>query len=116
MDVVTILTTTPEPAALGLMEAMAAGRPVVATRTGGTPEIVVDGETGLLVDPADADGTSRAVISLLGDEKRRRRFGESGRRRVEREFTIERHLAEMERVYRDACPPAARRPSSLTAS
>ena len=53
MDVVAVLTTTPEPAALGLMEAMAAARPVVATRTGGTPEIVIDRETGLLVPPGD---------------------------------------------------------------
>ncbi len=104
MDVVTVLTTTPEPAALGLMEAMAAGRAVVATRSGGTPEIVLDGETGLLVDPGDASAVAGAVAGLLKDEARRARLGRAGRLRIEERFTLARHLREMEEIYRAACP------------
>lgn len=104
MDVVTVLTTTPEPAALGLMEAMAAGRPVVASRTGGTPEIVLDGETGLLVHPGDASAAAGALVGLLMDEARRTGLGRAGRQRVEGRFTLARHLREMEEIYREACP------------
>ena len=115
MDAVGVLTTTPEPAALGLMEAMAASRPVVATRTGGTAEIVVDGETGLLVPPGDAAAAALAFAGLLTNGDKRARLGRAGRLRVEREFTLDRHLAEMERIYRAACS-AGRRPISAPAS
>jgi glycosyltransferase involved in cell wall biosynthesis len=101
MDVVAVLTTTPEPAALGLMEAMAAGRPVVATRTGGTPEIVVDGENGLLVPPGDAAAVAAGLVRLVQDGVQRSRFGLAGRHRVEREFTLDLHLRHMAALYRD---------------
>jgi glycosyltransferase involved in cell wall biosynthesis len=103
MDAVSVLTTTPEPAALGLMEAMAASRPVVATRTGGTAEIVIDGETGLLVPPGDPHAVSGAIVNLLTTEGLAARFGQAGRHRIEDRFTLDRHLAEMEQIYRDAC-------------
>ncbi|HPW20718.1 MAG TPA: glycosyltransferase family 4 protein [Vicinamibacterales bacterium] len=102
MDLVTVLTTTPEPAALGLMEAMAAGRPVVATRTGGTPEIVRDGETGVIVEPGNAGAVAGSIVSLLLNPARMRRLGTAGRGRVEDRFTLDRHLAEMEQIYREA--------------
>jgi len=109
MDAVSVLTATPEPAALGLMEAMAASRPVVATRTGGTEEIVADGETGLLVPPGDAAAVARAFTGLLANGDRMAALGRAGRRRVEREFTLERHLAEMERTYADVCSAGRRK-------
>ncbi len=104
MDVLAVPTTTPEPAALGLMEAMAASRPVVASRTGGTPEIVQDGETGLLVPPGDAAALADAAIALLGDERRRSAYGQAGRLRVEQEFTLARHLEQIQGLYREAAP------------
>lgn len=108
MDVLTVPTLTPEPAALGLMEAMAASRPAVASRTGGTPEIVQEGETGLLVPPGDAAALADAVIALLGDDKQRTAFGRAGRARVERAFTLARHLEEVESLYREAAAPSSR--------
>jgi glycosyltransferase involved in cell wall biosynthesis len=86
---------------------MAAARPVVASRTGGTPEIVLDGETGLLVAPGDAGAVAAAITTLLQDDQLGARFGRAGRLKVEREFTLDRHLAMMERLYREASSPGA---------
>ena len=65
---------------------MAQAKPVVATAVGGTPEAVVDGETGLLVPPRDPPALARALERLLGDDDVRRRLGEAGRIRVEAHF------------------------------
>ena len=59
------------------------GTPVVATPVGGTPEVVVDGETGLLVPPRDVEALAAALRELLADPERAQRLGEAGRRRVE---------------------------------
>jgi glycosyltransferase involved in cell wall biosynthesis len=71
---------------LVVLEAMAQGRPVVATSVGGTPELVVDGETGLLVPPGDVDALAEALRRLLADSALARRLGEAGRARVRAEF------------------------------
>ena len=71
------------------LEAMAAGRPLVASRWLGLAEIVVDGETGFLVEPGDKVALARRTRTLLDDEALRRRMGEAGRRRVERYFGAE---------------------------
>ncbi|MGH2933059.1 MAG: glycosyltransferase [Gaiellaceae bacterium] len=73
---------------LVVLEAMAQGKPVVATPVGGTAELVVDGETGLLVPPGDAAALAEALSALLGDPERARRLGAAGRARVEREFSL----------------------------
>ena len=73
-----------------VMEAMAAGLPVVATNVGGVPELVADGETGVLVQaPATAPALADALAPLLADAGLRRRLGEAGRVRYERGFTAE---------------------------
>jgi len=82
-----VLPSTAEGLPLTVLEAMAAARPVVATRVGGIPEAVVDGETGLIVPPEDVDALTGALDALLADPERARRLGESGRRRVEAEFS-----------------------------
>jgi len=82
-----------------LIEAMAAGRPVVATRVGGNPEVVRDGVDGLLVPPADPEAMGRACADLLADRSRLEAFGREGRRRVEALFTVERMAAGMTEVY-----------------
>lgn len=74
---------------IAVLEAMAMRKPVVATATGGLPEIVQDGETGMLVPPGDAGALARAVSSLLQDPGRRKQFGEAGRARVAAQFTAE---------------------------
>jgi glycosyltransferase involved in cell wall biosynthesis len=68
---------------------MAAGRPVVATPVGGTPELVVDGETGLLVPPRDPEALAAALRRVLDDRELAERLGEAGRRRVSERFTLE---------------------------
>jgi glycosyltransferase involved in cell wall biosynthesis len=71
-----------------LLEALACGVPVVASRVTGIPEIVDDGRNGLLVEPGDADGLSRALERLLADGELRERFGEAGRAKAEQKFDI----------------------------
>jgi glycosyltransferase involved in cell wall biosynthesis len=71
---------------LVVLEAMAHAKPVVATRVGGTGELVVDGETGLLVPPGDVDALAHALSELLADPLRAARMGEAGRKRVLAEF------------------------------
>lgn len=76
-----------------VLEASAAGVPVVATAVGGTPEVVIAGETGLLVSPGDARGLSSAMQQLLADGELRRRYGNAGREFVRRNFTFEAQAA-----------------------
>jgi glycosyltransferase involved in cell wall biosynthesis len=71
---------------VALLEAMAAGLPIVATAIGGTPDVVADGETGLLVPPADPAALAGAVAALLADPARRHCLGQAGRQRVEERF------------------------------
>jgi glycosyltransferase involved in cell wall biosynthesis len=78
-DIVVMPSQWDEPCAMVLFEAAAAGKPVVATATGGTPEILRHGETGFLVDRHDAAGMSRFVAQLVEDRALRRRMGEAAR-------------------------------------
>jgi glycosyltransferase involved in cell wall biosynthesis len=77
-----VLASRSEGLGLVIAEAMAAGRPVVATRVGGIPEVVVDGETGLLVAPEDPGALAAAIRRLLADPALAARMGEAGRRRA----------------------------------
>ena len=81
-----VLPSRDEGMANALLEAMAAGLPVVGTRVAGTGEVVIEGETGLLVAPEDADALAAAVAALIQDESRRAAFGREGRKRVETTF------------------------------
>ncbi|MGH3072899.1 MAG: glycosyltransferase family 4 protein [Gaiellaceae bacterium] len=71
-----------------LLEAMLASLPVVATRVSAVPEVVVDGETGLLTEPGDVQAVSAALGSLLADPERARALGKAGRRRAREEFSV----------------------------
>jgi len=82
-----------------ILEAMAASKPVVATAVDGNVEQVVDGETGLLVPPADGDALAGALLKLARDRAKARRMGEAGRRRVEREFPVARMVASYLDLY-----------------
>jgi glycosyltransferase involved in cell wall biosynthesis len=82
-----------------LLDAMACGRPTVATTAGGIPEVVVDGETGLLVPPRDHAAMAHAIVRLLSDEGLRRRMGAAGLARARERFTVERMVAETAAVY-----------------
>jgi glycosyltransferase involved in cell wall biosynthesis len=82
-----------------ILVAMASSLPVIATQVGGIPELVVDGETGLLVPPNDVHRLAAALDQMLVSESLRRRMGQAGRRRVERSFTLQRKLDETEQLY-----------------
>jgi glycosyltransferase involved in cell wall biosynthesis len=104
------------------LEAMAAGVPVIATRMGGIPEAVRDGETGLLVPPGDPEALAAAIASLAGDPARRRQMAGRARRLVEDVFSIERAIEDTVALYRGllrrrespalAAPPAIAGPSA----
>lgn len=83
-----------------VLEAMAAAVPVVATRVGGTPELVVDGQTGLLVPPADPQTLADGILTLLGDWMDRAAMGAAARARVEEHFTFASQAAAYERLIR----------------
>ena len=82
-----------------LLEAMAMAKPVVATNAGGVPEIVVHGETGLLVPPGDAAAMAEAVMTLLQDPGFAARLGAAGRRRVASKFSLAHHAEAVETLY-----------------
>ena len=82
-----------------LLEAMLAGLPVVATRVSAVPEIVVDCETGLLVDAGDASGLATALDGLLADHVRAQQLGNAGLTRARREFSVERMTASTVALY-----------------
>lgn len=88
-----------EPFARVLLEGMAMTKPIVAFADGGTPEAVVDRETGLLVPPADVAALARSIEKLLHDEPLRRAMGQRGRGRVETMFTAEQMTRRVEAVY-----------------
>ena len=82
-----------------LFEALAAARPVVATRIDGVTEVVQHGATGLLVPPRDPAALADAIVSLLNDRSLGRRLGEAGRRLVEERFASSRMVEEVDRFY-----------------
>jgi phosphatidylinositol alpha-1,6-mannosyltransferase len=87
------------------LEAMAAGRPVVARAVGALPETVVDGQTGLLVDDESPRAVAAALAAILGDPGRARAMGEAGRRRATAEFSAERSVSIVEAVYEAIAGP-----------
>jgi glycosyltransferase involved in cell wall biosynthesis len=82
-----------------VLEAMAAGLPVVATAVGGTPEVVVDGITGLLVPPSDPDTLAQAITILLRDSGLRHKMARAGRERVAKHFAVKRMVEQTEQLY-----------------
>ena len=84
-----------------MLEAMACGTPVVATRAGGIPESITDGESGVLVPPHDDAALAGAVVRLLRDPALRRRLGDAGLARVRAEFSVEQMVTKTLQVYQE---------------
>ncbi len=101
-----VASTGSEAVSRATLEWLAAGRPVVATRVGGIPELVDDGRTGLLVPPRDPAALAEAIERLLTNEPLRRAMGESARAAAADRFSLSRFAAETLRVYAEARCPA----------
>jgi glycosyltransferase involved in cell wall biosynthesis len=89
----------PEPFGRVLLEAMALHKPLVASGGGAVPEIVVDGETGLLFTPGDASALAGKLRALLLDPERARAMGAAGRKRLEAHYSIRRNVERTQAVY-----------------
>jgi L-malate glycosyltransferase len=95
-----VLPSRLEGLSLALLEAMALGKPIVATRAGGVPEVVADGESGLLVDAGDEVGLAGAIVTLLKDRDLGRRFGARARQVVQERFSAQTMADSYLDVYR----------------
>jgi glycosyltransferase involved in cell wall biosynthesis len=94
-----VLTSVQDPFPWVVLEAMALGKPVVATDVGGLKEAVVTGETGFLVPPEDETAIADAVCLLLQDKERAHKMGQSGYERVKTSFSVDVYVKLMERIY-----------------
>jgi glycosyltransferase involved in cell wall biosynthesis len=101
---------------IAVLEAMAMSKPVVATSVGGLPEIVQDGQTGVLVPPSDPDTLAQAVTGLLLDSSRRGEMGKKGRQRVETVFTADCMMTHLTAAYSHVTGKSGHIPSMITRS
>lgn len=94
-----VLPSLAEPFGLVILEAMALGKPVIATNTGGPPEIIDDGTTGILVPPGDANALAKALHTLIADKPVRDGFGQAGRERYNESFPPQRMASSVREIY-----------------
>lgn len=115
-----VLPSHTEGVSLTVLEAMARGLPVVSTRVGGTPEVVDDPATGLLVPPADPDALAAALLRVWADPSVGRQMGQAGRERVERRFDVREMTRQYEALYRQllgkVSHTAGRQPATASAT
>ncbi|MBI3999904.1 MAG: glycosyltransferase [Candidatus Omnitrophica bacterium] len=104
-DVVVHASTQPEPFGFVILEAMFAGKPVIATRGGGVTDLVVDGETGYLIPPDDTEQLANAIQSLTSNHHLACQFAEKGKTRAEELFQIERNAERVQEVYERILKP-----------
>lgn len=102
LDVLVLASVEPEPFGLVIVEAMASGTPVVATAHGGPAEIVMPGETGLLVPPRDAAAMARAIVTLVDHPETARRMGAAGRVRACARYSAQQYLDGVQAVFAQA--------------
>lgn len=106
---VAVLSSDYEGSPLSVMEYMAAAKPVVSTRVGGVPELVQEDVHGLLVDPRDPEALAEAVARLLRDPALAKRLGAEGRKRQQREFSLEAMVGRIEDLYEELWLASGRR-------
>ncbi len=99
VDIVVLPSVSSEDFPNIVLDAMAAGKTILASRFSGIPEQVTDGETGLLVPPGDSDALATALVRVCGDEKFRERLGDAARSSFSQRFTVERALNSYQELY-----------------
>jgi len=111
-----VLPSYSEGVSLALLEAMAAGLPVIATAVGGLPEVVDHEKTGLLIPPRDPEALAGALARLLGDPAWARQLGENARRHVREHFSLERLGREINEIYQELVTKKFRTGGSIQGS
>ncbi|MEJ5300401.1 MAG: glycosyltransferase [Thermodesulforhabdaceae bacterium] len=101
MDVFVLPSKLPEPSSTGVVAAMAMGLPVVGTNIGGTPETVLDGETGFLVPPNDPKSLAEKISLLVKDSEMRRSMGAKAMERARKLYSIESYVGKVMAIYDD---------------
>jgi L-malate glycosyltransferase len=107
-----VMSSETEGLGTSILDAMACGKPVVATTAGGIPEIVEDGVTGYLVPPRDGKALAEAITRLLQNDALRKRMGEAGLRRVRERFTVERMVRETAAAYAELVTTRVGKPAA----
>jgi glycosyltransferase involved in cell wall biosynthesis len=105
IDIVVVPSIFEEPFGRVNIEAMAAGKPVIASRVGGIPEVVEDHVNGLLVPKGDTDALAKAMIKLIDNGELRRRLGENGRISVEEKFDTKKQIKDLEDIFYENSKP-----------
>jgi glycosyltransferase involved in cell wall biosynthesis len=108
-----VLPSYSEGLSLALLEAMAAGLPVIATRVGGNPELVTDGVTGLLIPPKDAEALAQALERLLADPSQAHTLGQNARSLVVANYSLERLAREINAIYAELADKKFTFPSQI---
>ncbi len=102
LDIVLLPSTTHlEGFSRVILEAMASAKPVIATDSGGNPEAIEDGVSGILVPAGDSDRLAASLLDLVQDEDKRKRMGTAGRQRAEQLFSIEKNVSRIEKIYEE---------------
>ena len=107
-----VLTSLWEGLGRSLTEAMYMGCPVVATKVEGVPELVVDGKTGILVEPKDSGAIARGIIELINQPSKAKDMGKAARRRVVNGFSAEKMITQIDGLYQEMIRPKNRKSDS----
>ncbi|BCA54099.1 putative Glycosyl transferase group 1 [Nitrospira sp. KM1] len=94
-----VMPSLSEGLSIALLEAMAAGKPVIVTDVGGNPELVVQGKTGLIVPSKDSGALAAALTAMLTDRNRMKQFGSAGKHRVAEHFTVQSMIGNYQQTY-----------------
>jgi len=101
LDCFVLPSALPDPFPTVILEAMALGLPIVATSLGGVPEMLADGECGILVEPQSSHSLAQAIIDLYNDSQRAENMTKNAQRRLREKFALEKHVENMTKVYKE---------------